>query len=318
MGLEKDPARNTVRNTDIPVLVLTGPTASGKTETALLLAEQLGGEIVCADSMQIYRGMDIGTAKATVDEQRRVPHHLLDIRRPGDHFSVAEYKAAATAAIRDILNRHKQPVICGGTGQYLNALIEGLAFTEIPSNPELRAQLEKQAREEGLDSLYCQLQNNDPETAARVSPNDRKRIIRALELWRQTGLTMGEINRQSRLAGPDFRFCSFCLSHDRPVLYARIDRRVLQMIDAGLADEVRKLLELDLPAGSTCLQAIGYKEMLPYLRGESSLDETTALIQLATRHYAKRQLTWFRKMPSLNWLVNHNAQENVRIILENL
>jgi len=299
-----------------PVLVVTGPTASGKTAAALILAEQLSGEIISADSMQIYRGMDIGTAKATPAERKRVPHHLLDICEPGDRFSVADYKKAATQVIREIYDRGHLPILCGGTGQYLSAMIEGLTFTEIPIDFQLRESLNQEAANKGLEYLYRQLQSVDPETAARLAPADQKRIIRALEVYQQTGKSVGQLNQESRLAGPDFQYSGFCLSPDRQILYERINLRVQHMISEGLADEVRRLLAFDLPIGSTCLQAIGYKEMLPYIRGEESLESTIDCISQATRRYAKRQLTWFRKMPGLRWLVNQTTEENVKIILD--
>lgn len=307
---DKQPAR--------PVLVITGPTASGKTETALGLAERLNGEIISADSMQIYQGMDIGTAKATPAEQARIPHHLLDIQQPGERFSVADYKTAATAVIRDIYARGKWPILCGGTGQYLSAMIEGLEFSSTPTDFVLRETLNQEAASQGIDHLYCRLQQCDPETAARLAPADQKRIVRALEILIQTGLTIGQQNQQSRLAGPDFCYQAYCLSHERSVLYERINRRVYQMIDAGLAQEVQRLMDLHLPADSTCLQAIGYKEMLPFLHGETSLPETIACIQQASRRYAKRQLTWFRKMPGLIWLMDHTPEQNIELILPEL
>lgn len=303
---------------DNPVLVIAGPTASGKTGAALLVCEALNGEVVSADSMQIYRGMDIGTAKASREERQRIPHHLLDIRDPGQRYSVADYKNDASEAIRDIYRRGKRPVLCGGTGQYLSALIEGLSFTEIPTDLDLRQQLNLEAENNGIDSLYQKLAGIDPETASRLSLSDQKRIIRALEVFQQTGQTISQLNVASRQAGPDFCFTSYCLNHDRPVLYQRINQRVEEMIADGLADEVQKLLLSGLPPDSNCWQAIGYKEMLPYLRGEAGLAEITVNIQQATRRYAKRQLTWFRKMHDLNWLLNQSAAESAKIILKNL
>ncbi len=301
-----------------PVLVITGPTASGKTDIALSLAERIGGEIISADSMQIYRGMDIGTAKASPAEQKRVPHHLLDILEPGDRYSVADFKAAATAAARDILARGKWPILCGGTGQYLSAMMEGLVFTDTPTDYGLRESLNAEAASQGLAQLHRRLQQLDPEAAARLAPADQKRIIRALEVNLQTGKTMGQLNRESRLAGPDFRYQAYCLCPDRSILYERINQRVQKMFDAGLVDEVRRLLERQVPLDSPCLQAIGYKEILPYLRGEASRENTLAAIQQATRRYAKRQLTWFRKMPELNWLINSDRDQNLKIILDEL
>ena len=301
---------------DKPVLVIAGPTASGKTETALLVCEAIGGEVVSADSMQIYKGMDINTAKASPDEQARVPHHLIDILDPGERYSVADYKRDATKAIREIYAKGKRPVLCGGTGQYLSALIEGLAFHEDAPDLELRAELNHQADLEGLTALHARLQKLDPATAARLAPGDRKRIIRALEIHAQTGRTVDQQNELSRLAGPDFCFEIYGLSHDRPVLYERINQRVEKMAAAGLAREVQALLERCGPLSSTCLQAIGYKEMIPYCRGEATLADTIASIQQATRRYAKRQITWFRRIGGLQWILNQQPAECAKIILK--
>jgi tRNA dimethylallyltransferase len=300
-----------------PVLVITGPTASGKTDTALLVGEALDGEIVSADSMQIYRGMDIGTAKATLDDRQRVSHHLLDIRDPGDRYSVADFKRDATTAISEIYDRGRRPILCGGTGQYLRAMIDGLVFTEVPTDLDMRRQLNQEAESLGLDSLLERLRQVDPESAGRLSPGDQKRIVRALEVFLQTGQTIGQLNLKSHQEGPDFSFQSYCLSHDRPILYERINRRVEAMMTAGLAQEVQNLLTFGLPDDATCLQAIGYKEMMPFMRGEISLTETVTCIQQSTRQYAKRQLTWFRGMAGLIWLINQSAAECAEIILRN-
>lgn len=303
---------------DRPVLVIAGPTASGKTGTALLVCRELGGEVISADSMQVYRGMNIGTAKATSEEQSAIRHHLIDIREPGERYSVADYKRDATAAIREIYARGRRPVLCGGTGQYLSAMIDGLVFNDESPDLDLRARLNKQAESEGMAGLLEQLRKLDPESAERLAPGDQKRIIRALEINLQTGMTIGRQNELSRAAGPDFCFKVYGLTHERPVLYERINQRVVEMIDAGLAGEVQNLLNLGISSDSTCLQAIGYKEMLPYLRGETSLPETIASIQQATRRYAKRQMTWFRKIDGMHWLTNQTAEENAKIISRNL
>lgn len=304
--------------TDHPVLVVTGPTASGKSDTAILLAGQLDGEIVSADSMQVYRGMDIGTAKVDAAVRRRIRHHLIDIRDPGEPFSVAAYQALAEEAIRDILARGRTPIVCGGTGQYLSALIDGLTFAPAPADPALRAELEMKADQSGLPDLWQQLAQEDPEAARRISPNDRKRIIRALEIFLLTGRTMSWHDAHSRIRQPAFRYLTFCLTHDRPVLYGRINKRVLQMMDKGLPDEVRRLLGSGVPASSTCLQAIGYKELIGYLQGDCTLEQAVGKIQQASRNYAKRQLTWFRKMREVNWLENENPEDACQKIKEKL
>lgn len=295
-----------------PVLVIAGPTASGKTGAAIQLAERLDGEIISADSMQVYRGMDIGTAKATREEQARVPHHLLDIRNPGESFSVAEYQILATDAIREIQARGKPVILCGGTGQYLSAMMEGLVYSPASVNFDLREQLNREVESGGLDKLWQQLTLIDPETAARLAPTDQKRIIRALEVYRQTGETISVHQARSHHAGPAFAYIGFCLNHERSLLYERINRRVEAMIDTGLLDEVKWLVGLGLPAGSTCLQAIGYKELIRHLDGFLSLPDAISLIQQSSRRYAKRQLTWFRKMANMTWLENKETETVVQ------
>ncbi|MGI6333588.1 MAG: tRNA (adenosine(37)-N6)-dimethylallyltransferase MiaA [Saccharofermentanales bacterium] len=309
---------NELRKTQKPVLVIAGPTASGKTATALLLCQRLNGEIVSADSMQIYRGMDIGTAKATRQEQNLIEHHLLDIREPGEHYSVAQYKKDATMAIQDIFLRGRQPVLCGGTGQYLSAMIEGISFFPQPPDYSLRARLVERSERLGIEQVLAELAAVDPESAAKLAPGDRKRIIRALEVYYQTGMTISQQNQLSKQKGPDFSFRIFGLSHDREILYERINQRVGQMIDAGLIDEVRQLLAMGLDPASTCLQAIGYKEVLPYLVGEKSLEVVADNIRRASRRYAKRQMTWLKKIIGIHWLNNHSPEENTNIILNNI
>ncbi len=302
--------------TDKPVIVVTGPTASGKTSTALLICQALDGEIVSADSMQIYRGMDIGTAKATPAEQHLVRHHLLDIREPGERYSVADYKIDATTAIQDIYNRGCWPVLCGGTGQYLSAIIEGLTFSAVPTDLELRERLNQEAQAKGIEVLIEKLRQLDPDSATRLAPGDQKRIVRALEINLQTGHTLAYQNEKSRQLEPDFCFEVYGLGHDRLLLYERINHRVLEMVSQGLEQEVRSLITR-LSPDSNCLQAIGYKEMLPFLNGQVSREEAIANIQQATRRYAKRQMTWFRKLPGLTWLMNQTPEENAKIIQNN-
>ena len=298
-----------------PVIVICGPTASGKSALAIALAEVLNGEIVSADSMQIYRGMNIGTAKVSSAEQAKVPHHMIDICHPSESFSVAQYKHQATAAIQGIYQRGRQPILCGGTGQYLSALTEGLTFIETPADPDLRRSLQEQAEREGLLSLWQTLKEKDDQAAVKISEKDAKRIIRALEVIHQTGLTPTEINRLSRIQGPDFAFKGYILTHARPVLYERINSRVLHMFQDGLTDEVRQLLENGCSAGWSSFQAIGYKETVRLLLGEWTVEQTIAAIQQATRRYAKRQLTWFRAMKELNWLSDINTVDAVQAIL---
>lgn len=285
----------------IPLLVIGGPTASGKTRLAAELALHCGGEVVSADSMQIYRGMEIGTAKPTPEETLGVPHHLMDFVEPGQSFSVADYVALARETVGDIHSRGRLPVLAGGTGLYIRSLITNTQFTEADSDPALRAELAQRAAREGTDALMRELRSFDPESAQRIEPRNLPRLIRAIELYRTTGVTMTEHLRRSRLAPSPYRVCFLCLGfRDRERLYERINRRVDEMFRRGLVEEARELLEM--PGGATAMQAIGYKELLPYFRGEISLREAQDTIKRETRRYAKRQLTWFRREEQARWL----------------
>ena len=285
----------------IPLLVIGGPTASGKTRLAAELALHCGGEVVSADSMQIYRGMEIGTAKPTPEETLGVPHHLMDFVEPGQSFSVADYVALARETVGDIHSRGRLPVLAGGTGLYIRSLITNTQFTEADSDPALRAELAQRAAREGTDALMRELRSFDPESAQRIEPRNLPRLIRAIELYRSTGVTMTEHLRRSRLAPSPYRVCFLCLGfRDRERLYERINRRVDEMFRRGLVEEARELLET--PGGATAMQAIGYKELLPYFRGEISLREAQDTIKRETRRYAKRQLTWFRREEQARWL----------------
>lgn len=299
------------------VIIITGPTASGKSDVAISLGCEIDGEIVSADSMQIYRGLDIGTAKVNREQQKIVPHHLIDICEPGDFFSVAAYKDAADKAIRDIISRGKRPIVCGGTGQYLSALLLGINYVPVNVDQALRSEFDRKARQ-NLPDLWRELQKIDPASAEKIAQGDKKRIVRALEVYYQTGITRSEHDRRSREKGPDYSFSAFCLTHDRPVLYARINQRVDKMLQQGLLQEAESLLKLDIPAKSTCLQAIGYKELIAFLHGEQSLESAVTQIKQSTRRYAKRQLTWFRKMNDLTWLENKNTRDACNEILQTL
>ncbi len=304
------------RHAEREVIVIAGPTASGKTSTAIQLCRKIKGEIISADSMQIYCGMDIGTAKATIEEQKMVPHHLIDICRPGTSFSVAAYQERAVELIRKIQSKGKVPVVCGGTGQYLSALILGLQFTQVPVDLTLRGQLNQRAKMEGLSALWQALYQVDPDAAVKIAQSDQKRIVRALELYIQTGLSKSEHIRRSKEQGPSFSFISYCLTHDRPVLYERINQRVEAMLDQGLADEVKKLIDQKIPIESTCMQAIGYKEVFAFLNGAQSLESCSAAIKQASRRYAKRQLTWFRRMDRLTWFHNTDPGQTAQLIAD--
>ncbi|HHX37957.1 MAG TPA: tRNA (adenosine(37)-N6)-dimethylallyltransferase MiaA [Clostridiaceae bacterium] len=302
-----------------PVIVIGGPTGSGKTSASLALARQIDAEIVGADSMQIYRHLDIGTAKATPEEQRLVRHHLIDIKDPWERFSVAEYQEAALAAIADIHQRGKWAIVCGGTGQYISALIDGLTFTEMPYDPLLRrALLEQAATPEGRSALVDELSVLDPAAFTRMHPNNMKRVMRAVEIYRLTGKTQTELNEASRSQAPAYDFRLFIVNHDRPILYDRIHQRISQMLKTGLLAETRQLMAMDLPPNATCLQAIGYKEMVPFIKGDMELSQATENLARNTRRYAKRQLTWFRRQTEGEWLENMSSDQIAATIIKRL
>ncbi|MBE3582989.1 MAG: tRNA (adenosine(37)-N6)-dimethylallyltransferase MiaA [Limnochordaceae bacterium] len=311
------------------VLVLVGPTAVGKTEVALRLAERLQAEIVSADSMQVYRGMDIGTAKPTPAERQLVPHHLIDLVDPGVPFSVAQYVQLADQALAQIQTRGRLAILTGGTAFYVQAVIDGLpAGATAPPNPELRRQLLLEAECLGTEALHQRLAQVDPESAARLHPHDRRRIIRALEIYLQTGrprscegaatwardvdasapasdsaLSQGRSTRPATPATSGrYNACWFGLTRPRRSLYERIAQRVHLQLEAGLVDEVRRLLQQGWDPDATSQQALGYKEMVAYLRGRLTLAEATELLIRSTRHYAKRQLSWWRRDSRIRWL----------------
>lgn len=277
------------------ILVIAGPTAVGKSALSLELAKRLNGEIISADSMQIYRGMDIGTAKATAEERNAVVHHLIDIKDPSEEYSCADYSTDARRCIEDILSRGKLPIICGGTGLYIRQALCDAPVSSPPSDPVLREALEQRSPEEN----YAELCLCDPESAAAIHPNNVRRVIRALEIYRLSGIPKSQWDRET--PSEDYRSDALllCLTAPRDELYARIDRRVEIMMEQGLYEEVSALA---LDPGSTAGQAIGYKEMLGCFRGELTREEAVAQIQLASRRYAKRQLTWFRHQKGFTML----------------
>ena len=285
----------------IPLVVVAGPTASGKTALAVALAGRFDGEVVSADSMQIYKRMDIATAKPTCGEMQGIPHHLLDFLEPSQPFSVADYAAAAHRVIRDIHTRGKLPIMAGGTGLYIDSVVNNITFAEIVTDPALRTRLEQLARTQGAAPLLEELRKVDPESAEKIHPNNLPRMIRAVEVYRLTGLPMSEHQRRSRLQPSPYRTVMLGLNfRDRKTLYDRIDSRVDQMLAAGLLQEAREMLADD--SFQTAAQAIGYKELKRYFSGMETLPEAAEKIRQETRRYAKRQLTWFRKNPDIQWL----------------
>jgi len=295
------------------VLVIVGPTAVGKTELTLRLAETLNGEIISADSMQVYRGMDIGTAKATKAERQRVPHHLIDIVEPGETFSAADYQRLAREAVAEITERGRLPVFSGGTGLYVKAAIDEYNFIEVDNNYEVRESLKRQVREAGLEALYKRLQSIDPRVAQRLHPNDERRIVRALEVYETTGQTLSFWEQQKDISESVFDAVMIGLTRPRDELYARVNLRVEQMMLEGLVQEVQSLVDREL--SFVAQQALGYKELIPYLEGKCTLDEAKTLIKLQTRRYAKRQLTWFRADPRITWVTIENMDQAEQDIL---
>ena len=286
------------------ILAVVGPTAGGKSALALALAKELGGEIVSCDSMQVYRRMDIGTAKPTVAEQAEVRHHLIDVVDPEEDFSCADYVGRAANAVEDCVGRGRLPILCGGTGLYLDALLRKNDFAPDTADEAVRRELGEFAERHGASALHEMLQRIDPESAAATHPNNVKRVIRAIEIYRVSGLTKTELDRRSLTGGDRYDATVIGLRYpDRELLYRRIDRRVDEMLKEGLVEETRALLaEGVFEKNRTAAQAIGYKEILPYCRGEVSLSDAAEALKTATRRYAKRQLTWFSAKPYVLWI----------------
>ena len=285
------------------IIAVAGPTASGKSALALELCKRLGGELVSLDSMQIYKGLDIGTAKPTKAEQAEVRHHMIDICDPREKFSAADFAERAHGVIADIRSRGKRVLLCGGTGLYLDTVLGRLDFDELESDEKLRRELIAFAEKNGADALYERLVKIDPQAAEKIHKNNVRRVARAIEIYELTGKTKTEHDREAISDSPYDSLIIGLDYNDREVLYNRINRRVDLMIDAGLETEVRSLLsEGSLSADSTAGQAIGYKEMLGYIAGEYTLEDAIEKIKLGTRRYAKRQLTWLRRNPEINWL----------------
>ena len=284
------------------ILVICGPTASGKTALAVALAQRFGGEVVSADSMQVYRRMDIGTAKPTREEMGGVPHHMIDVAGPAENYSVARYVQEAVPVVDGILARGKLPIVAGGTGLNIDHLIAGRQFAPIAPDSGLREELQGRVRAEGLPALYAQLGQVDPEAAGRIHPNDEKRIVRALEVWLSTGKTITRFDAESREQPRRYEPLTIALNFtERPWLGERIDRRVDGMMERGLEREVRALLADGVPPGCTAMQAIGYKELAAAILAGRPVSEGAQEVKLRSRQYAKRQLTWFRRNKEAHW-----------------
>jgi len=304
------------------IVVVTGPTAAGKTELGIRLAQALNGEVVSADSMQVYRGLDIGTAKPTLQEMDGVPHHMIDVVGPGEAYSVARYVAEATVCVDDILRRGKRPILVGGTGLYIDSLILGRDFapklvadTRAAECRPYREVLEMRYAQEGGTALWRELEKIDPKTAERLHPNDKKRVLRALEVYQLTGQTMTAHNEATQRVPPQYGAVKIALTaRDRADLYRRISCRVDQMMAAGLYAEVARLLESGIAPESTAMQAIGYKEMACAVAGEITPDEAVACIKQESRRYAKRQLSWLRRDKTVQWVTWEKEPELTRAV----
>lgn len=284
------------------IICVAGPTASGKTELSLYLAEQLSGEILSCDSMQVYRRMDIGTAKPSLEERRGIVHHMMDVAEPWEAMSVGKFTDMAAPVLEDILARGKTAILAGGTGLYMDALIRGNDFAPIPATG-VRERLQERAKTEGAAVLLDELRAVDPEAAARLHVADEKRIIRALEVFLETGKTITAHNEETKKIPDRYDPCWIGLDYvNRAELYSRIDRRVDLMLEMGLMEEIRSLLAEGVPPDATALQAIGYKEFLPVLEGKCALEEAAAEVKQSSRRYAKRQLTWFRRNEKIRWI----------------
>ena len=296
------------------IICIAGPTASGKTALAVELAKELNAEVISCDSMQVYKRMDIGTAKPTAEEMQGIPHHMLDVAEPWEDFSVSRYCHMATPILEDILHRGKTAIIAGGTGLYMDSLIRGNDFAPFPATG-MRKQLEEQADREGMEAMLALLSSIDPETAARLHLKDRKRILRALEVYYETGHTISHHNRMTQEKPPKYNALWLGLDFEnRGDLYQRIDLRVEKMLQDGLIAEIQALLAMGIPEKATALQAIGYKEFVSALTGTGDISAAAEQVQQASRHYAKRQLTWFRRNEKMHWLTRGHEQETSEIV----
>ena len=297
-----------------PIICIAGPTASGKTALAVALARELDGEVVSCDSMQVYKRMDIGTAKPSPEERQGIPHHMIDVAEPWEDYSVSRYCADAAPIVEDIVSRGKTAIIAGGTGLYMDSLIRGNDFAPFPSTG-VRERLEREADREGMEALLARLRAVDPEAAARLHLSDRKRIIRAMEVYLETGETITAHNRRTQALPP--RFSPVWLGLDfesRAELYSRIDRRVDVMLEAGLLEEIRALLRSGIPEKCTAMQAIGYKEFTAALDGRCTVEAAADQVRQSSRRYAKRQLTWFRRNGRIHWLRRGPGEGSAEIL----
>lgn len=303
---------------DRPLIILTGPTAVGKTKLSIDLAKAVGGEIVSADSIQVYRHMDIGSAKVTKSEMGGVPHHLIDVLDPTEEFNVVIFQKMAKEAVEGILNRGHIPVVVGGTGFYIQALAYDIDFTENDQDRTLRLELERIAGEKGGEYLHKMLEEVDPAAADQIHANNIKRVIRAIEFYRQTGTRISEHNEAERKKSSPYQLFYYVLNTRRSILYNRVERRVEQMMEQGLLEEVKKLAAMGCARDMVSMQGLGYKELLDHLEGRCTLEEAVYTIKRDTRHFAKRQLTWFKREKDVRWLNLPDFHDNLTEVLDHI
>lgn len=299
-----------------PMVILSGPTGVGKTKLSISLAKAIDGEIISADSVQVYEGMDVGSAKIKPEEMEGIPHHLIDVLKPWQDFNVVTFQSLCKEALKGIYDRGRIPIVVGGTGFYVQALLRNVNFTENEENAEFRERLEKIASEKGPEALHEMLRKVDPKSAEAIHANNVKRTIRALEYYELTKMPISEHNEEEKRRERAYNACYFVLNDKRERLYAKIDSRVDEMMRDGLLKEVKGLKEMGCKRGSTAMQGLGYKEILDYLEGELTLEEAVEKIKLSTRHFCKRQLTWFRREPDVIWLNKWEYDYDEKRILE--
>ena len=300
----------------LPLIIVTGPTAVGKTGLSIELAKALDGEIISADSMQVYRHMDIGSAKVTKEEMSGVPHHLIDVLEPTEDFNVVIFQKMAKAALAQIYEKGRIPIVAGGTGFYIQSLVYDIDFTENDSDVMLRRELETLAAERGPDYVHSILKDIDPASAEQIHANNVKRVIRAIEFYKKTGMRISDHNETQRRKQSPYDLFYYVLSMERKILYDRIDKRVDKMIEQGLVEEVRNLAALGCTRDMVSMQGLGYKEILDYLEGRCSLEEAVYIIKRDTRHFAKRQITWFKRERDVRWLNTEEFENDRGKILE--
>ena len=285
-----------------PLIILTGPTAVGKTSLSIRLAKEIGGEVISADSMQVYRHMDIGSAKISREEMEGISHYLIDVLDPDEEFNVTLFQKMAKEAMEEIYSHGKVPIVAGGTGFYIQALLYDIDFKENGENASIRKELEKVAAEKGGEFIHEMLRNIDPESAEEIHANNQKRVIRAIEYFRQTGERISDHNKREKQKKSPYDFLYYVINTDRALLYERIDRRVDLMLEQGLVEEVRRLEAMGCTRNMVSMQGLGYKEILDYLHGKCTLEEAVYILKRDTRHFAKRQLTWFRREKDVRWI----------------